>query len=92
LKIYRDTVHNFTANKIRNLYETVNSSVHVSPKIICAKEIKQVESVRNVTMLVDINAFGTHVRPVLIFPRVHLKKDMLTGASIGGAKQTGWSN
>jgi len=54
-----------------------------------------VASVGNVTMNFYVNAIGSHVRPVLIFPRVHLKNDMLTGAStvsIGGANTTGWSN
>jgi len=49
----------------------------------------------NVTIIVDVNAVGIHVRPVLIFPRVNFKFNMLTGAStvsIGGAKPTGWSN
>ena len=75
--------------------ETGNSTVHVSPKIICAKEINDMGSVGNVTMIVDINAFGSHVRPVLIFPRLHLNNDMLTCAStvsIGGANPTVWSN
>ena len=52
-------------------------------------------SVWNVTMIVDINAIGSHVRPVLIFPRVHFKIDTLTGdstVSVGGANPTGWSN
>jgi hypothetical protein len=32
----------FSANKIYNLDETCNSTVHVSPKIICAKGMMQV--------------------------------------------------
>jgi len=54
-----------------------------------------VASVRNVTEFVDVNAVGNHILPVLIFPRVHLKNDMLTGAptvSIVGATPTGWLN
>jgi hypothetical protein len=46
-------------------------------------------------MIVDINAVGSHVHPVLIFRRVHFKIDMLNGAStvsIGGPNPTGWSN
>jgi len=31
-------------------------------------------------MVVDINAIGSHVHLRLIFPRVHLKNDMLLGA------------
>jgi len=48
-------------------------------------------SVGKITMIVDINVF----RPVLIFPSVHLKNDMLSAAStvsIGGANPTFWSN
>jgi hypothetical protein len=37
--------HKFSANKIYNLYDTGNSTVHALPKIICAKGIKQVRSV-----------------------------------------------
>ena len=95
MKIYRKSGYNFTSNKIRKLDETGNFTVHVSPKIIYAKEINQIGSVGNVTMIMDINSFGSHVRPVLIFPRLHLKNDMLTGASavsIGGANPTVWSN
>jgi len=88
-------VHNITANKMCNQEETGNSCVQISPKIICANGIKQVGKMWNVTMIVDVNAVGSHVRQVLIFPRVHFKINKLTGAStvsIGGAKPTGWSN
>jgi hypothetical protein len=62
--------------------------------------MKQVGSVTsgergiNVTMIVAVNAIGNHVPPMLIFPRVHFKNHMLSGAptaSIGGANPTGWS-
>jgi hypothetical protein len=49
----------------------------------------------NVTSIVAVNATGNHVPPMLVFPRVHFKDHMLTGApaaSIGGANPTGWSN
>jgi len=55
----------------------------------------QVESVCNVTVIVDVNATVSHVRPALIFSGVHFKNYMLTGASafpIGGANPTGLSN
>jgi len=45
----------------------------------------------NITMIIDINAIGNHVPPMLIFPRVHFKSHMSTGAptaSIGGANPT----
>jgi hypothetical protein len=46
-------------------------------------------------MFVDVNAIGSHFLPVLIFTRVYLKNDMLTGAStvpIGVTKTTVCSN
>jgi hypothetical protein len=91
----------FSGNKICNLDETCNSTVLVPPKIICAKGMKQVGSVTsgergiNVTVTVPVNAIGNHVPPMFIFPRVHFKYYMLTGApaaSIGGANPAGWSN
>jgi len=63
--------HIFTANNIYNLDGIGNSIVRVSPKIICAKGIKQVDSVAsgergiNVTMIVAVNAFGNHQAKVL---------------------------
>jgi hypothetical protein len=75
--------HIFTANKIYNLDETDNSTIHVPPKIICDKEIKQVGSVTsgergmNVKMIVVVTAIGIHVPPIFIFPRVHFKYHML---------------
>jgi hypothetical protein len=93
--------HSFTANKISNLDGTGNSTLHVSPEIICAKVIKQVGSVMsgergiNVTMIVAVNAFGNLVPPMLIFLRAHFKNHMLTGAptaSFAGAHSTGWSD
>ena len=46
-------------------------------------------------MIIAVNAIGNHIPPMLIFPRVHFKNHMSTGAptaSIGGANPTGWSN
>jgi hypothetical protein len=43
-------------------------------------------------MIADVNVIGNHVSAMLIFPRVHCKSHMLTGAttvSIGGANPTG---
>ena len=78
--------HNFTVNEIYNLDEIDISSIHVPPKIICAKGIKQVGRVTSgergmtVAMIVAVNAIGNHVSPMLMSPRVHFKNHMLTGA------------
>lgn len=100
LKMVMDR-HKFHANDIYNLDETGNSTVHVPPKIICAKGTKQIGSVTsgergvNITMIACINAIGNSIPPMLIFPRVNFKEHMLIGApngSIGGANPSGWSN
>ena len=92
--------HNNTANKICKQIDTGNSTAQYSPQIVCPKGIKQVgiltlvERGINSTLIVDVNAIGNQVRPVLIFPRAHFKNYMLTGAytvSIGDANPTGWS-
>ena len=49
----------------------------------------------NITMIIAVNAIGNHIPPMLIFPRVHFKNHMSTGAptaSIGGANPTVWSH
>lgn len=90
-----------TPERIFNLDETGNSTVHVPPKIIAEKGEKQVGSMTsgergiNVTMISAINAIGNHVPPMLIFPRVHFRDFMIKGApvgTIGGANPSGWSN
>ena len=48
----------------------------------------------NITLIVDVNAIGNHVLPVLVFLRLHFKNYNLTGAytvSIGNENPTGWS-
>jgi hypothetical protein len=46
-------------------------------------------------MISDVNAIGSYVSAMLIYPRVHCKNHMLAGAptaSVGGENPTGWSN
>jgi hypothetical protein len=50
---------------------------------------------RDAIIIADVNTIGNHVSAMLIFPWVHCKYHMLTGApkaSIGGANPTGLSN
>lgn len=91
----------FRPDQIYNVDETGNSTVHVPPKLLAPKGMKQIGTVTsgerglNITMISAVNAVGNHVPPMLIFPRVHFKDHMLKGApigSIGGANQSGWSN
>lgn len=66
LKIVQDK-YKFSAANIYNVDETSNSTVHVPPRIVAAKGVKQVGSMTsgergiNVTMIAGINAIGNHV-------------------------------
>jgi len=54
-----------------------------------------VECYKNLFFLFFVNAIGGHVRPVLVFPRMHLKIDILSGDSafsIVVANPKVWSN
>lgn len=91
----------FTPDRIYNLDETGNSTVHVPPKIIATKGSKQVGCMTtgewgiNVTMICAINAAGNHVPPMIIFPRKKCTEPMLLQVppgTIGGANPSGWSN
>jgi hypothetical protein len=49
----------------------------------------------NVTIIACINALGNSIPPVLIFPRVHFKINMLNSAppgTHGTSHPSGWSN
>lgn len=92
---------NFTPEKIWNCDETGVTTVHVPPKIIGPRGIKQIgqmtsgERGQNVTIIAAINALGNHIPPMMIFPRVNFKAHMLKGGpigTIGGANPSGWSN
>jgi len=85
----------FTPDRIYNLDETGNSTVHVPPKIIATKGTKQVgcmtsgERGLNVTMICAINAAGNHIPPLIIFPRKKCTEPMLLQippGSIGGVQ------
>ncbi|XP_072378070.1 uncharacterized protein [Diabrotica undecimpunctata] len=91
----------FSPEKIWNCVETGLTTVHVPPKIVGPKGIKQLgqmtsgERGQNVTLIASINAIGNHIPPMMIFPRVNFKPHMLKGCpvgTIGGANSSGWSN
>lgn len=92
--------HNFTPENIYNLDETGISTVHNPRKVLAPKKIKQLgkftsgERGVNNTLIACINAVGNSVPPLIIFPRVFFKDNMLKGAppgSTGAANQSGWS-
>lgn len=92
--------YKFTPDKIYNLDETSNFTVHKPSKVLAPKNIKQLGSLTsaergiNITMVACVNAIGNSIPPLFIFPRVNFKDHMLHGAppgSIGAANPSGWS-
>jgi hypothetical protein len=101
VKAIREKHGPFLPHRKYNVDETGLSTVHVPPKILAPRGIKQLgcmtsgERGQNVTLIAAINAAGNHLIPMLLFPRVHYKEFMLKGAPVeskGGAKPSGWSN
>lgn len=86
----KDCISRFkiSPDKIYNLDETGNSTVHVPPKVLATRGEKQVGSMTsgerdiNVTMIAAVSAISNHVPPMLIFPRVHFKEHMLRDTSL----------
>ena len=88
----------FPASQIWNCDETGISTVHVPPKILAPRGVKQIGSMTsgergsNVTMIAAINGTGNSIPPMLISPRVNFKDYMMKGAppgAIGAAAQSG---
>ena len=91
--------NNLSAHKIWNVDESGLTTVHIPRKIIAKKGAKQVGKVtsgekgKTVTTVCCMNAGGTFVPPMLIFPRKHMAQSLLNGApvgTIGYASPNGW--
>ncbi|XP_055902279.1 uncharacterized protein LOC129938634 [Eupeodes corollae] len=90
-----------SGTRIYNLDETGLTTVQVSAKILAEKGTRQVNKVTSVergalvTLCCIISATGQFIPPVMIFPRVHFKDHMLSGAppaTLGLANSSGWMN
>ena len=88
-------------SRIFNLDETGTTTVQKSQKILALKGTKQVSKATSaergtlVTTCCIINALGNSIPPVMIFPRVHFKEHMTSGAptgTLGLATKGGWMN
>ncbi|XP_018357454.1 PREDICTED: uncharacterized protein LOC108757511 [Trachymyrmex cornetzi] len=95
------TKYKFPPHLIFNLDETGCSTVTTPPKVIAQRGTKQVGQVTSaergnlVTVLFMINASGSSLPPVFIFPRVHYKDIMLVNGPVGAlglANSSGWMN
>lgn len=91
----------FSPEQIYNVDESGITTVHIPPKVVAGKGVKQVGQVTSgergklVTIIAAINTIGNTVPPMLIFPRANFKDHMLKGSppgTIGSANPSGWSN
>ena len=88
-------------HRVWNLDETGVKTVQGTSKILSEKGLKQVGQITSaergvlVTMCCCVNAIGAALPPAYVFPRVHFRDNMLTGApngSLGLATASGWMN
>jgi len=91
--------YKFQAHQIYNVDETGVQTVHSPGKVIAERGAKQVGQVTSaergtlVTVCCTVNAIGTFLPPMFIFPRVYFKNAMLNNAppgSVGHAHPSGW--
>ncbi len=91
----------FTPENIYNVDEHGLTTVQTPAKVVAQRGERQVGSVTSaergvlVTLIGAANAMGNHIPPVLIFPRVHPKENMVIGAppgTIPEANPSGWVN
>jgi len=97
------TKFNFLPHRIYNMDETALTTVHVPPKVVAGKNIKQVGQVTSaergtlVTAAACVNASGTSIPPVFIWPRKttrnldHYMKGTPPG-SLGLVAESRWMN
>jgi predicted RNA binding protein with dsRBD fold (UPF0201 family) len=92
---------NFTSDRIYNVDESGLSTVHTPMKVLAPKGSKQVGNITsaergtNVSVIECVNALANSVPPCMIFPRVHFKNHMISGAppeTLGLATPSGWFN
>ncbi|XP_072379681.1 uncharacterized protein [Diabrotica undecimpunctata] len=87
--------------RVYNLDKTATVTVQKSSKVLAEKGVNQVNKVTNVekgvlvTICAIVSAAGNHLRPAIVFPRVHFREHMIAGApagTLGLASPSGWMN
>lgn len=101
--IYRELLneYKFQPSRIWNMDETGITNVHKPGKVVATKGTRQVSKVtsgergQNVTVICAMNAVGSYIPPVFIFPRKRVAERMIAGAPPGSlcfANESGWSD
>ena len=94
-------LHKFECHDIYNVDETGCTTVSAPENIVAGKGVKQVGSITSaetgqlVTAVYGINAAGSVVPPMLIFPRKNVREHFTKGdppGCIGGTNSSGWVN
>ena len=93
--------HAFTPSRMWNMDETGITNVHKPGKIVATKGVRQVSKMTSgergstVTVICAMNATGSHMPPMFIFPRKRMVDTLMTGAppqSVGYASSSGWTD
>ena len=101
--LYKDVLqkHQYLPSHIWNMDESGVSTVHEPGKIVATKGAKQVSKMTSgergptVTVICCMNAAGTYVPPMMIFPRKRMIDTLMNGAppqSLGCCSATGWTD
>ncbi len=97
--LQRSGTRNPTGPKsLYNVYETGVTTVHKSVKIVASKGSKQVDGMTSgerrslVTICTAVNAAGTAIPPMLIFPFCELQRILCDGppGCTGASHPSGW--
>lgn len=97
--IYQRSKHFADGTRIYNLDETATTTVQKPRKVVTKKGIKRVSSATSgergilVTTCCTVNATGSFIPPVMVFPRKKFKQHMLHIAppgTLGLAQPSGW--
>jgi hypothetical protein len=82
--------HKLPASRVYNCDESVLSTVPTKlPTVLAAKDAKRVPKItsaergKSITIVCAMNAAGTFVSPVFIFPRIGINDNLLIGAPPG---------
>ncbi|XP_047141250.1 uncharacterized protein LOC101238262 [Hydra vulgaris] len=101
--VYEDilTKNAYEPQSIWNMDETGITNVQKPGKVLATKDVRQVGKITSaergttVTVICAMNASGSYIPPMLIFPRKRLIDQLMKGAppgSIGGASASGWTD
>ena len=78
---------------IFNVNESGYTICHKSGKVLAKKGNRGIGALASVTIVACVSATGVYVPPVMLFPRVRMKPELLDGSppgSIGHANKSGW--